>query len=112
MTVSFEDAPTQVVFRTDQGFVDWARASASAQAIVCGNPQPDNYVLLHALFRTAFARGAELQTEVGPFTAVRARRLLDRCHQNTTVADIDTLWCLLFKLFMLNASWTRPVVRK
>lgn len=111
MTVAFEDAPTQVVFRTDSGFVDWARASACAQAISCGNPEPGNYVLLHALLRVAFARGAELQTEVGPFNAVRARRLLDRFRQGTTVGDIDTLWCLLFKLFMLNASWTRPVRR-
>jgi hypothetical protein len=96
--VSFDEEPTQRVYRTDVGFVDWVRASAAAQSIVNGSKEAGDYRVLTALFAAAM-RLKSVQTDAGVLSQLQAAQLLARLRHRTTTQDLDTLWTLLFKLF-------------
>lgn len=94
-----DDSDTQKLYSTDVGYVDWARASAAAQGVVCGNTARDNYTVLEALFRAALAGGRVQKTSAGPVDAGHAHHLLTRLRTLRTNDDADMLWSLLFALF-------------
>lgn len=93
-----DEAPTQRIYRTAVGPVDYDRASACAQAIAAGHISSGNYICLSALFESALFRRT-IRTSSGDFDEKAADRLMTRLRKRLTTEDLDAMWRLLFALF-------------
>lgn len=98
--MSWEDDPTQRIYKTDLGPVDWSRAASCANGIVCGNRDPQNFAVLAALFHVALRMGRAVSADGGRmFNGLVAAQLLGRLRTGSEIDDINALWSLLFALF-------------
>ena len=97
--MQFEDAPTQRIYNTSVGPVDFVRASEALNHIVSGGAAPDQFRVLSALCTVALRPPTAVITDRGVFDALSAAQLLNRMRDDLQVDDIDALWSLLFVLF-------------
>lgn len=95
----FEDEPTQRIWHTSVGLVDYERAAAALKHISARRAAPDQFRVLAALCTSAFRHERVVLTDRGSFTGVGAAQLLNRMRDKLTTDDIDACWSLLAVLF-------------
>lgn len=101
--MSLDDEPTQRMFNTSVGPVDFVRASEALNHITEGDQSPDQFRVLSALCTVALRSPRAVITDRGVFDALAAAQLLHRMRDDLQVDDIDALWSLLFVLFAHGA---------
>lgn len=96
--MSFDDEPTQRIYSTSVGLIDYATASAAVNAIADGQPGNSDFRCLTQLFDVALHRRVVSLGGI-QFSYQASVQLLFRLRARVDTGDLDTLWSLIHVLF-------------